>query len=538
MKSKNPELAVPCVFSNDMWTSIHACLLASLLGLTGVPAMADDLLMVYRRAQEQDPVFETARYALQAAQQKLPQARAGLLPSVNLNGNSGKQQGQVSFSGAPFIDRDVRTKSWTLQLSQPLLRIGNWSAYEQADAQVRQADAQYAQAQQELILRVAQAYFDVLVAKDGVKVVEAQLKAVEQQLVLAKRNFEVGMATITDSHEAKSRFDLSRAQRIAAVNELESKRAELERITGELPVYLAALKKEAVLPSLQPADVQSWVSSARNQHPLVRIQQAAQEVAEQEIAKNRAGHYPTLDFTASYGGTFSSGSLSSPADVETRNRSRQVGLQLSIPIYSGGATNARVKEAAANLYKAKAELESARRQAGTLARQAHAGVNNGQSQIEALISAVASSKSAVDANKIGYRIGTRINIDVLNAEQQLAVAQRDLTKARYETLLQGLRLKAATGILTESDLVTVNHLLNLAGFPESTDTPMRDVNVSIGKEGKARAPQISSLTRTILTSLTPDMAISIDPTMRARKWVTSGSMSSAEPGTALGRRPQ
>lgn len=442
--------------SDFFWPVMLAC---AVLAGVAPSANADDLLSIYRKAQSRDPVFEAARYMAQAALEKLPQARAGLLPTLSLNGTSGQQKGEVSFSDAPFLDREVRSSGSTLQFSQPLYRRANWVAYEQANAQVRQAVAQFEQAEQELILRVSQSYLDVLVAQESVTVAVFQLKAVEQQLGLARRNFEVGTATVTDVHEAKSRFDLSRAQRISAVNDLEGKSAELERIVGSTSGRLAGLRANVNLPDTEPAGLEAWLTQARNQYPLVRVQLAAQEVAEHEIARNEAAHFPTLDLTASYGKSFASGSITSPADISTRSRSRQLGVQLSIPLYSGGGINARVREAIANLGKARAELDGARRQAAALARQAYAGITNGQAQTQALISAVESSKNSVEANKIGYRIGTRINIDVLNAEQQLYAAQRDLAKSKAETLMSSLRLKASTGSLQEADVQALNNLL-------------------------------------------------------------------------------
>lgn len=422
-------------------------------------AQADDLLQLYRKAQSRDTVLEAARYAAEAAQEKLPQALAGLLPVVSISSNTNRQAGATSFSAAPYVERQARNVGTTVQLTQPIFRAANWLAYEQADAQVRQAMAQFFQIQQELILRVSQSYFDVLVAKESLDVATFQLKAVEQQLDLAKRNFEVGTSTVTDVYEAKSRFDLSRAQRISALNDLEVKTAEIERILGEAPTKLSVLRKDIELPAPQSIELTIWLSNAKNQHPLVRIQQAARDAAEKEISKNSAAHLPTLDFTASNGSSFASGSISSPADISTRSRMQQLGLQLSIPIYSGGGMNSKVREAIASFAKAESELDGARRQAVALVRQAYAGIANGQAQTVALISAVESSKSSVSANKIGYKIGTRINIDVLNAEQQLYAAQRDLAKSRADTLMSGLRLKATTGSLDETDLQALNTLL-------------------------------------------------------------------------------
>ena len=431
------------------------------LVLTAFSALAEtsDLMDIYRRAQARDPAYRGAIYVLQAARERLPQARAGLLPALNLVGANGQQSGQASFSEAPYVDRNVRSHSWNLQLTQPLWRAVSWAALGQAERQEQLAQEQFRQAEQELILRSAQVYLDVLVAQEAERVARLQVGAVEQQLGLAQRNFEVGAGTVTDVHEAQSRLDLARAQAVAARNELDNKRAEVDRMLGEPVVRLSSLRGASRLPGLQPHTLQPWVDSAREQSPQVRIAQAALDVAEREIAKSHAAHSPSLDFTAGYGTNFSSGSISSPADIMTRTRAGQVGLSLTIPLFAGGGTQARVREAIGLKDKAVEDLEAARRQAMTQARQAFSGVTNGAAQVEALESAIRSSKSSVDANKIGFRIGTRINIDVLNAEQQLYAAERDWHKARAETLMQGLRLKAANATLGEADLRTINNLL-------------------------------------------------------------------------------
>jgi outer membrane protein len=419
-------------------------------------AAAADLLEIYRMAQQQDPVFEAARQALGSVREKLPQARAGLLPSVAVNGGRSRSQGQYLFGAGPEEERNIKAWNWTLQLTQPVLRVQNWEAYTQAGAIVEQAEAQFAQAGQDLILRAVQSYFEFDIAQESIGVADARVRAIEQQLNLARRGFNAGTNPITDVHESKSRFDLARAQRVAAQNELEAKRSELEKIIGTLPETVSSLDPDAVPPLPDPRDVEAWIAIAREHAPAVRGQRAAVEVAEREIAKSRAGHLPTLDMTASYGSNYSSGNSNLATDYETRIRSGQIGVQFSIPIYSGGAVDSRVTDSIAALYKARAELETARRQAGSTARQAFAGVANGISQIEALVSAVDSSISSVNANQVGYRLGTRINIDVLNAEQQLYTSKRDLIKARYETLLHGLKLKATAGSLTDADVVALN----------------------------------------------------------------------------------
>lgn len=431
--------------------------------LTSLNAWADSqtLLDVYRKAQQRDPAYRGAVYALQAARERVPQARAGLLPVLNLTNTNGQQSGQASFSEAPYVDRNVRSRSWNLQLTQPLWRAAGWANLDQAEQQELLAQEQFRQTEQELILRTAQAYLDVLVALEAERVARLQVGAVDQQLGLARRNFEVGAGTVTDVHEAQSRLDLARAQAVAALSDLENKRAEVDRLLGEPVERLTRLRDNSRLPDLEPETLQPWADSARVQSLQVRIAQAALDVADREIAKSQAAHSPSLDFTAGYGSNFNSGSISSPADIVTRSRAGQIGLNLTIPLYAGGGVQARVREAIALKDKAGEDLEAARRLAITQARQAFSGVSNGAAQVAALESAIRSSKSSVDANKIGFRIGTRINIDVLNAEQQLYAAQRDWHRARAETLMQGLRLKAANATLDEADLLAINDLLEV-----------------------------------------------------------------------------
>jgi outer membrane protein len=437
-------------------------LFASLL-LSPVPSRAADLMEVYRLAREQDPAFAAARHALEAVQQRVPQARAGLLPNLALTGGNSRNRSDVDFGrDSPAQDRHIRSWNWSLQLTQPLLRLQNHHAYDEAEYLAEQALAQFAQAEQELILRVTQAYFDVAAAEENIAVAEAQLKAMSEQLALARRGFESGTGAVTDVHEARARVELARAERVAALNEREEKRSELEKIVGEAPEILetpSVLRPLSVAPKPQPDDARAWIGQARDNHPQVRAQEAALAAAEAAVRKHRAEHLPTLDLVASHGRSHSSGSLDTPTDYSTAARSNVVGLQLAIPLYAGGATHARVAEAIAGRDKARADLEAARRQAATEARQAFSGVATGASRIEALDAAVESGQSAVQGNRVGYRLGIRINIDVLNAEQQLHASRRDLTLARYAALMQGLKLKAAAGVLAEDDLMTIDRLL-------------------------------------------------------------------------------
>jgi len=435
------------------------CILFMLLSGVSLMASAESLLEIYREAQGKDPTFEAARYAYVAAQEKVPQARAGLLPVLNLNGNENNNNALTKFSNAPKVYREVNSWALTLQLTQPLFRAQNFYAYSEAESLLEQARAQLKLAEQDLILRVTRAYFDILIARENIEVADRQLKAAEEQMALAKGGFEAGANAVTDVHEARSRADLASAQRLAALNELEVKHAELEKVLGREASALAGIMPAVNVPRPQPENVRVWIEQARENNPAVLAPKAALGAAEAAVSKSRAEYAPTLDLVASHGRNYSSGNVSTPTDFTADTHSSQLGVQFTVPLFAGGGTYSRVSEATANVGKASAELEVARRQAGADARQAYSAIINGLAQIEALQSAVASSTSAVKGNLAGYKLGIHMNIDVLNAEQQLYTAQRDLVKARYDTLFQGFKLKAAAGQLLEEDVYAVNQLL-------------------------------------------------------------------------------
>lgn len=432
---------------------------ASILGCFSLPVYSADLLDIYRLALRNDPVFEVARYTLKGAQETYPQAVAGLLPTVNASGTNSVTRAQSQFSNVSSVIRDVHAWSWSLQLTQPLIRMQNVYAHDEAKVAVEQAHAQYRMAEQDLILRITEAYFEVLASREGIKVAEAELAATEKQLELAQKGHEKGIAAITDVREGQARADLARAHLVAAQNELDAKSAELGKIVDEVPAQLVDLDAAASIPQPQPGDQLFWISQARENHPAVLAAQSGLLISEAAVGKARAEHTPTLDLIASYGESYSSGTATMPTDFASKGQSRQVGLQFNIPLFAGGGTSAHVAEAIAHKYRAGAELEVARRQAATDARLAFAGVVNGLSQIAALESAVASGQSMVDESHAGYKLGVYNNVKVLDAEHQLYTAKRDLVKARYETLIQALKLKAATGALTEDDLINTNALL-------------------------------------------------------------------------------
>lgn len=438
-----------------MRLSRTAALIAGLLASTGTLA-AEDLLAVARAALANDAQFQSARAQREATSEKLPQARAGLLPSLTLNGTT--QWNDVEISKPVDRSTQYNSHNFGFQLTQPLFRWANWVQFEQGKLQVAAADAQLAQARQDTLLRAAQAYFDLLYAQDVLTSIVAQKTAASEQLELARKSFEVGTVTITDVHEAQSRFDLASAQEIAARSDIEVKRHALAVITGRAPDALRGLRSEVAFTLPEPARMEDWVDRAQTESLTVLAQLANQEIANREIERQRAGHYPTVDLVATYGQnktviTFAGAPLNNETTTGT------VGVQVSVPLFQGLGQESRVRESAHLLDRARAEVDFARRNAAQQARQAWLGVANGIAQTAALRAAQVSSQSSLDANKLGYEVGVRINIDVLNAQQQLYVTRRDLAKARYDTLLAQLRLKAAAGQLAEPEIEAVNALL-------------------------------------------------------------------------------
>lgn len=427
-----------------MRKSVIATLIAgSFLSLN---AHALNLLQVYQEALANDAQFASARAALTAGQEKTTQGRAGLLPTLGVGGSRNRVD-------PPNLPMNITTTNYAVTLTQPLFRLGNWEQYQQGKLSVAVSEAQFAQAQQDLIVRVSQAYFDVLASQDTLASVQAQKTAITEQLASAKRNFEVGTTTITDTHEAQARYDLVVAQEFAALSDLEIKRAALQQIIGKPAGELSPLRPGVKLSAPEPAVIENWVQSAEQQNYGVLSQQLAVEIAQREIKRNRANHYPTVDLEASRShsdrsiGTTSSGFTNS------------VGVKWSMPLFAGFAVTSRVRETIALEDQQRANLENARRTAAQGARQSFLGVNSGLAQVKALEAAEISSQSALESNRLGYQVGVRINIDVLNAQQQLYSTRRDLAKARYDTIVNGLRLKSAAGSLREDDLQQVNSLL-------------------------------------------------------------------------------
>jgi outer membrane protein len=310
------------------------------------------------------------------------------------------------------------------------------------------------------MLRVSQAYFDMLLAEESIATTDAQIAAIEEQLASAKKNFEMGAATITDTHEAQARFDLATAQKLAAESDLLVKREALRTLTGADTAAVKRLRQSSTVIAPQPNDAGVWADRASTNNLQVLLRQSSADIADREIEKQKSGHLPTVDLVATHGnsgiGTSIAYGIYRPGtDVDTTT----VGVQLTMPIFAGGLVNSRAREAVALKDKALADLDQARRAAALNARQAYLGVSSGLAQIRAYEAAMTSSQSSVDSNKLAFKYGVRINIDVLNAQSQLYETRQKLIKARIDTLLSQLKLKSAVGDLSEDDLVAINGML-------------------------------------------------------------------------------
>ena len=419
--------------------------------LTG-HAQAQSLVQLYEAAKGYDAAFKSAQAQYQANLSKAEQAKALLRPTAGL----GATVSESDFNNLTSTNVDARygTRTATLSASQPLFRPANMAGYQQGMKQVGLAQAQLKAAEQELIVRVSQAYFEVLTAQESLAFVKAQKTAVSEQLAAAKRNFEVGTSTITDTREAQARFDLVTAQEIAAENDLRVKKLALDQSVGTPNTQPVPLKSGANLSAAVTGSADTWAQQAADQSPSVQQARIGLEVAQLETEKAKAGHMPTLDLTASYGGTrFRNGS-----QTRVDNNTATIGLSFNLPLYAGHATQNRIQETVALEEKARNDLEGAQRTVAQATRTAYFGVQSGLGQVKALEAAEASSQSALDANKLGYQVGVRINIDVLNSQSQLFQTKRDLAKARYDVLLGQMKLRQAAGVLKVEDVQSISGL--------------------------------------------------------------------------------
>lgn len=440
-------------------------LLMAALALNGMiaPTQAETLYQIYQLAQERDPTLRAAAATRDAALEVKPQRRSGVLPTIGLNGdisrNSYDKRNPLPTENNPTYSTNT---NYSLDLTQPVFRWDRWVALDQADYLVTQAQAEYGVAEQELMVRVAERYFAVLAAQDALRVARAEKESIGRQLEQAQQRFDVGLSAITDMQEAQARYDSTIAAEIRAEDNLASSREQLREIIGEQSENLAPVRDtEFNLVAPEPQDLQSWVTLALQQNPALAAARAGSEAAREQIKIERAGHYPTLDAIASYG--YQDSNFGGIATVEREDG--VIGLQLNVPLYQGGYVNSKTREARYRFDAARERLDVSQRSIERQTRDAYRGVVTGISEVRAAQQARLSNTTALEAAQTGFEVGTRTIVDQLNAQSILSQAVLNLSQARYNYLLNTLRLKQAAGTLAPDDLQALGSWLDT---PSST----------------------------------------------------------------------
>ena len=444
-------------------------------------AQAEDLLNVYQRALSNDPQIREADANRRATRESKPQALAALLPQVSGTASYDKDETDGT-STSTFVlngvltpsdrsgDGDSTTKRWSVDLRQSVFSWNNWVALKRADRQVAQAEADYQAAQQDLVTRVAARYFDVLAAQDNVDAQQSAFEAISRQLEQADKRFEVGLIAITDVQEAKAARDSAAASLIAAKRQLASAEELLREITAEKYTVLAKPADTMPLKLPEPADEQQWVNSSMEQNLALVSSRLAADIARDDVRSAFGGHLPSIDLVAGRSNTRTESELAldrggvSAGDSDQDGNS--YGIQFTVPLFSGGATQSRVRQSEFLWQAARERLTRVSRQTERQARDAFLGVNSEISRVAALRQALESSQTALKATEAGYEVGTRTAVDVLDARRTLVQAQTNYARSRYDYILNVLALKQAAGILDGKALEEVNGWLT-----ETAPTP-------------------------------------------------------------------
>lgn len=442
----------------------HLALVAVLAATLAPAAHAERLRELFDAALGYDATYLAQLAASDAAEPRAAQARALRLPTVGLQG--GVTATDTRTPDAAQVE-SLRTTVTQVGLAaqQSLFNAANGATISQAERGVLVAEAQRAAARQDLIVRLAAAYFDVLAARDALDAVQVGRKAIAEQLAAAQRAFEVGTATIIDTREAQARFDLNTAQEVAAANDLHVKQLALEQLVGKAGVQLLSLAPPATLPELRPTGMDDWLGLAEAGNTQIAQARLGLEVAQLETEKAKAGHLPTVALSGSYGRTHTSGNMTLAAGGQVPYTSNgnvnqaSVGITVNVPLFAGFAIENRVRETTLLEDQARQQLEAARRGVAQGTRAAFLGVQAGRSTIKALEAAEGSSKLALESTRLGYEVGVRVNLDVLDAQAQYLRNQVNLAKARYDVLVGDLRLRQAAGTLAPDDLNAVDALL-------------------------------------------------------------------------------
>ncbi len=436
---------------------LNAVLVAVCLG-TPTALLAEDLLDIYHQAQQSDPSLRAAEAAYKAALQGKSLARAPLKPQINAN--AGIERHSQTFSDTPasrsafFRDSDFNRKSWGIRLDQTLYNKALREQLNQADAQIAKAEADLIAARQNQIVRVAKAYFDVLAAIDTVAFAKAEKAAIGKQLHQSKERFDVGLIAITDVKEAQAKYDLAVAQEISAQNQYDIAMEDLQLLIGRLPESLDPLQDNYQPEPPTPASIDAWVKLALDNSLALRAARMQLAIAKSEIARQKSGHYPIIGLKAQHGVQDDNGGFN-----EGKSGDTTVGVELKLPIYSGGQVSAATRQARANYQQALQQVELQRRETIRQTRAAYLNAIAGISRVKALKQALSSTRTAHETAKAGFEVGTRTAVDVLLALRETYRAKQDYARARYDYILQMFRLKQAAGILSEKDAKAINDWL-------------------------------------------------------------------------------
>jgi outer membrane protein len=439
------------------------------------PAMAtaaEDLIGAYEAGLRNDARLRAAYFEYQAALQKIPQARAELMPQVSFDARSSRTNQNILERAQPLFGigrSEFTTRTWQFQASQPLFRYSSWVQLSQSRAVVRQAFAIYTAAEQELILRTAALYLNVLASKDRVSLSQAELAAVGRQLELVKAQRRGGLAAVTDEYEAEARYSVVEAELIEATYALDDAYQAFREVVGDGVREVFPLRDDIPLRAPEPADVHEWVARATDQNLLLMARREAVSVAEHETRRIRASHFPTLELVGSTGNTDTGGAVTGGA---SNTDTTVVGLQFNMPLFSGGVIQARANEADMTLGRIRQEQTLQHRVVMRETRAAYQGVMSAIQRVRALEASLTSQESVVEGRSRGYRSGVFTLLDVLDAERELYSTRRDHARARYEYLLNLMQLKRQAGSLSEEDLLYLNELLDRgqrASLPREPD---------------------------------------------------------------------
>jgi len=441
-------------------------------------ASADDLISLYREAVFSDARFLAVQADMAAQRELLPQARAQLLPNLSFSGTKSKnttEQTSQSIFGQTTNEYNYDSHNYALTLRQPLIRPYNIAAYAQAKAQVESADAALEGAMQDIAVRVGSAYFDVLLAQSEVDVNKAQQEAYAAQLAYADKAFEAGAGTRTDIDEARSRLDLIKAQALELQYRLEYVQDTLKSLVNRPLTTLALLDPERLeLTHPTPLRLEEWIAEAEAVNPQLKAFRANVEAAESEIWKARSGHLPTLDLIVQRSKSESENNNSIGSKYDTK----MVGVQLNVPIFSGGYVNSTVRQAHAALEKQRQQLEATRRDIGLEVKKEFDAATQGVQWVKAYEQAVQSTEQTLYSTRKGFQAGKRNSLDILNAEQNLAAARRDLNRGRYQYVMARLKLLSLVGRLDDAEISRFNSWLTQVGKNEGQARRPDDAEIS------------------------------------------------------------